>query len=104
MGVCKCSVFYCTLLYVHSSIAIILMGKRELIVLFSLSSWCLVIVVWLFLAVSWVCLQFVIVVFPNRLHSKGVFLLWIIFAIYVSSLSCCLVCSLLPCGHLLGKG
>ena len=29
------------------------------------------IVVWLFLAVSWVCLQFVIVVFPNRLYFLG---------------------------------
>ena len=28
----------------------------------SLSSWCLVIVVWLFLSVSWECLQFVIVI------------------------------------------
>ena len=37
--------FCCTLLYVHSSIAIILMGKRELIVLLGLSSWCLVVVV-----------------------------------------------------------
>ena len=27
--VCNCSMFCCTLLYVHSSIAIILMGKRE---------------------------------------------------------------------------
>ena len=42
------------------------MGKRELVVLLSLSSWCLVIVVWLFLAVPWVCLQFVIVVFPDH--------------------------------------
>ena len=32
VGVCNCSMFCCTLLYVHSSIAIILMGKRELIV------------------------------------------------------------------------
>ena len=31
--VCKCSMFCCTLLYVHSSIAIILMGKRELVAL-----------------------------------------------------------------------
>ena len=30
--------FCCTLLYVHSSIAIILMGKRELIALLNLSS------------------------------------------------------------------
>ena len=42
MGVSNCSMFCCTLLYVHSSIAIILMGKRELIALLNLSSWCLV--------------------------------------------------------------
>ena len=41
------------------------MGKRELVALLSLSSWCLVIVVWLFLAVPWVCLQFIIVVLPR---------------------------------------
>ena len=45
----------------------ILMRKRELVALRSLSSWCLVIVVWLFLAAPWVCLQFVIVVFPDHL-------------------------------------
>ena len=56
----------CMLLYVHSSFAIILMGKRELVALLSLYSWCLVIVVWLFLAVQWVCLQFVIVVLPDQ--------------------------------------
>ena len=44
------------------------MGKRKLVALLSLSSWCLVIVVWLFLAVLWVCLQFVIVVFPDHTH------------------------------------
>ena len=44
------------------------MGKRELVVLLSLSSWCLVIVVWLFLAVPWVCLQFVIVVISDHTH------------------------------------
>ena len=44
------------------------MGKRELVALLSLSSWCLVIVVWLFLAVPWVCMQFVIVVFPDHTH------------------------------------
>ena len=60
--------FCCTLLYVPSSFAIVLMGKRELVALLSLSSWCLVIVVWLFLAVPWVCLQFVIVVFPDHTH------------------------------------
>ena len=43
--------FCCTLLYVHSSIAIILMGKRELVALLNLSSWCLAMVERLFLAV-----------------------------------------------------
>ena len=37
VGVCKCSMFCCTLLYVHSSFAISLMGKRELVALLILS-------------------------------------------------------------------
>ena len=68
MGVCNCSMFCCMLLYVHSSIAIILMGKRELIALLNLSSWCLVMVERLFLVVPRGCLQFVIVVFPDHTH------------------------------------
>ena len=68
MGVCNCSMFCCTLLYVHSSIAIILMGKRELIALLNLSSWSLAMVEQLFLAVPRGCLQFVIVVFPDHTH------------------------------------
>ena len=68
MGVCNCSMFCCTLLYVHFSIAIILMGKRELIALLNLSSWCLVMVERLFLTVPLGCLQFVIVVFPDHTH------------------------------------
>ena len=68
MEVCNCSMFCCTLLYVHSSIAIILMGKRELIALLNLSSWCLVMVERLFLAVPRGCLRFVIVVFPDHTH------------------------------------
>ena len=44
--------FCCALLCVHSS----------------LSSWCLVIIVWHFLAVPQGCLQFVIVVFPDNAH------------------------------------
>ena len=68
MGVCNCSMYCCTLLYVHSSIAIILMGKRELIALLNLSSGCLVMVERLFLAVPRGCLQFVIVVFPDHTH------------------------------------
>ena len=46
--------FWCTILYVYSSFAIILMGKRELVALRGLSSWCLVMVVWLF-CLSAVC-------------------------------------------------
>ena len=68
MGVCNCSMFCCTLLYVHSSIAIIFMGKRELIALLNLFSWCLVMVERLFLVVPRGCLQFVIVVFPDHTH------------------------------------
>ena len=66
--VCNCSMFCCTLLYDHSRIAIILMGKRELIALLNLSFWCLVMVERLFLAVPRGCLQFVIVVFPDHTH------------------------------------
>ena len=68
VGVCNSSMFCCTLLYVHSSIAIILMGKRELFALLYLSSWCLVMVELLFLAVPGGCLQFVIVVFPDHTY------------------------------------
>ena len=64
--------FCCTLLYVHSCIAIILMGKRELIALLNLSSWCLVMVERLFLAVPRGSLRFVIVVFPD--HTNLLFL------------------------------
>ena len=60
--------FCCTLPYVHSSIAIILMGKRELVALLNLSSWCLMMVEWLFLALPWGCLRFVIVVFSDHTH------------------------------------
>ena len=63
MGVCNCSMFCCTLLYVHSSIAIILMRK-----MLNLSSWCLVMVERLFLAVPRGCLRFLIVVFPDHTH------------------------------------
>ena len=60
--------FCCTLYYVHSSFAIILLGKRELVALLSLSSWCLVMVERLFLTAPRGCLQFVIVVFPDYTH------------------------------------
>ena len=38
VGVCNCSIVCCTLRYIHSSIVIILMGKRELVSLLNLSS------------------------------------------------------------------
>ena len=44
------------------------MGKRELVALLNLSSWCPVMVERLFLAVPRGCLRFVIVVFPDRTH------------------------------------
>ena len=47
-------------------VAIFLVGKRELIALLNLSSWCLLMVERLFLAVTPGCLQFVIVVFPDH--------------------------------------
>ena len=66
VGVCNCSMFCYTLRYVHSSIAIMLMGMRELVALLYLSSWCLLMVEGLFLAVPWGCLWFVIVEFPDH--------------------------------------
>ena len=44
------------------------MGKRELFALLNLSSWCLVMVERLFLAVPWGCLRFVISAFPDHSH------------------------------------
>ena len=87
--------FY-VLLYVAlcpSSIAIILMGKRELVALLNFSSWCFVMVERLFLAVQEGCLRFVIVVFPDHTH-----LLFCVCYAFVR------VCLYVPCGHLLGKG
>ena len=45
VGFWNCSVFCCEVLYINSSSAIILMGKRELLALLSLFTWCLMIVV-----------------------------------------------------------
>ena len=69
MGVCNYAMLCCTLLYDNSSFSIVLNGKRELVVF---SSWCLVIDSLLFLAVQWICLQFVIAVFPD--HTNLLFL------------------------------
>ena len=45
VGFCNCSMFCCALLCIHSSFAIISMGKTELVTLPCSSSWCLVFVV-----------------------------------------------------------
>ena len=67
--------FCCELLNVHSGFAIILTGKGGgLVALLGLPFWCLVVVVWLFLAVPWICLRFVVVVFPDHPHLLYLFL------------------------------
>ena len=67
-----CMFFFYSLLGVHPSFAVILTRKRELVALLLLSTWCLVTVsdLWLFLAVPWVGLQFVIVVLPDHTHLR----------------------------------
>ena len=64
------SLFWYELLYVHSSFAIILKRKRRLVALLVLSYRCIVTinVLWLFLTVPWVGLQYVIVIFPDHTH------------------------------------
>ena len=68
MGVCNCSMFCCTLLYVHYSFCNHLDEEEREVALLNLSSWCLVMVVWLFPVVPWICLRFMIVVFPDHTH------------------------------------
>ena len=62
--------FCYALLYVHSSFAVILKRKRKLVAFLLLSYICIVTIniLWLFLTVSWVGLQCVIVVFPDHTH------------------------------------
>ena len=64
----KFSSYFFVFVNVHSSIAIILMGKRELVALLNMSSWCLVMVEWLLLAVPSGCLRIVTVVFSDHTH------------------------------------
>ena len=70
MGVLCLFLFNYALLCVHSSFAIILKTKRKLVAMLLLSNRCIVTinVLWLFLTVPWVSLQYVIVVFPNHTH------------------------------------
>ena len=62
---CFVVLYFMSILVLQSS----LMGKRELVALLNLSSWCLVMVERLFLSVPWGCLRFVIVVFADHNHS-----------------------------------
>ena len=70
------------------------MGKRELIALLNLSSWCLVMVERLFLTVPRGCLQFVIVGFPDHTHLLFLFKIkppvledslwkWLIYTVFI---------------------
>ena len=70
MGDLCLSLFCCTLLCVHSSFAIIIKRKRKLVALLLLSYRCIVTinVLWLFLAMTWVGMQCVIVAFPDHTH------------------------------------
>ena len=63
-----CLYLFCYAL--HSSFAIILKTKRKLVALLLLAYRCIdtINVLWLFLAVLWVGLQCVIVVFPDHTH------------------------------------
>ena len=66
-----CLPLFCYALHcVHSSFGIILKRKRKLVALLLLSYRCIVTidVMWLFLTVSWVGLQYVIVMFPGHTH------------------------------------
>ena len=64
------SLFCYALLCVHSSFSIILKRKKKLVALLLLSNRCIITisVLWLFLKVPWVGLQYVIVVFPDHTH------------------------------------
>ena len=70
VGVLCLSLFCYAILCVHFSFAIILKRKRKLVALLLLSCRRIVTinVLWLFLTVPWVSLQYVIVVFPDHTH------------------------------------
>ena len=71
VGVLCLSLFCYSLLCVHSSFAIILKRKIKLVAVILLSNRCIVTinVLWLFLTVTWVGLQYVIVVLSD--HSRS---------------------------------
>ena len=65
--------FCYALLCVLSSFAIILKRMRKLVALLLLANICIVTinVLWVFITVPWVGLQYVIVVFPNHTHLRS---------------------------------
>ena len=76
------------LLCVQSNFEIIFMGKKELVALFCLCFLYFVIVVWLFLTMSWICLRCVIVVFSDYTHL--LFLEYVLYLnLYVDFLNFC---------------
>ena len=82
MGFCVCSRFCSVFICVLSSFASILMNlmpRTELVDLLCLPSLCLgiAIVLWLFLMVSWVGLECVIVVFPDHTHLFFFCIFWV---------------------------
>ena len=81
-----CLSFFCyALICVHSSFTIILKMKRNLVALLLLSQRCIVTinVLWLFLAVLWVGLQCVIVVFPDHTYFLSV-----MFTLLIATVNC----------------
>ena len=70
VGVLSWSLLWYAMLYVISSFAFTLTRKRELAALLLLYFGCLVTVnvLWLFLTVPWVGLQYMIVVSPDHTH------------------------------------
>ena len=76
VGFCVCPMFCWTLFCVFYGFAIVLKGKREskreLVALLYCRSWCIVIVMWLFLKMTWVGRM--IVVFPDHTHLFFVFI------------------------------
>ena len=69
-------VYNCSMFVVRYFVSILVLQssrwerERELVTLLCLSSWCLMIVVWLFFTMPRVCPQFVIVVFPDRTYRQ----------------------------------
>ena len=72
MEFCVCSTFCCTLLCFLSRFKIVLRRKRKLVALFCLSSWCGVIVMWIFLMVT--SITFIFLIILPHLSSFRVFL------------------------------